>query len=40
MKKKAWLIGIGAALLLAILFVPIPKSPCRDGGTREYAALT
>lgn len=40
MKKKLWLLVLGAALLLAILFAPIPKSPALDGGTREYTALT
>lgn len=40
MKKKAWIWTLMAVVLLAILFVPMPKSPCRDGGTREYAALT
>lgn len=40
MKKKAWRILLAAGLLLAILVVPIPKSPYKDGGTREYAALT
>lgn len=39
MKKKLWLIILAAAVL-AVLFVPIPKSPYRDGGTREYSALT
>lgn len=38
MKKKVWLIV--SVLLAAILFAPIPKSPYKDGGTREYAALT
>ena len=40
MKKRVWLIIPAAVLLLAVLFVPIPKSPYRDGGTREYSALT
>ncbi len=39
MKKKIWIIVL-AAVLLAVLFVPLPKGPYRDGGTREYAALT
>ncbi len=40
MKKrlKYWIIA--AVLLFAILFVPIPKSAARDGGSREYTALT
>jgi len=40
MRKKIWLIILAAALLLAVLFVPVPKSPYRDGGTKEYTALT
>ena len=40
MKKKFWIIVLAAILLLAVLFVPVPKSPYKDGGTREYAALT
>ena len=39
MKKKIW-IPIVIIIFLAILFVPIPKSPSRDGGTKEYTALT
>ncbi len=39
MKKKYWIILI-CAVLLAVLFVPVPRSPYRDGGTREYCALT
>lgn len=38
MKKKFWIVA--AALFLAVLFVPFPKGPYKDGGTREYAALT
>ena len=38
MKKKVWIAAI--ALFLAVLFVPIPKGQYKDGGTREYAALT
>lgn len=40
MKKrlKYWIFA--AMLLFAILFVPIPKSAARDGGSREYTALT
>ena len=38
MKKKAIILAI--VLFLAILFVPIPKGQYKDGGTREYAALT
>lgn len=40
MKKKVWLVVLAAVLLVAVLFAPIPKSPYKDGGTREYAALT
>ena len=39
MKKKIW-IPIAAVILLLILFVPIPTGVCKDGGTREYTALT
>ena len=38
MKKKIWIL-IGAALL-AVLLIPIPTGVCKDGGTREYTALT
>ena len=38
--KKGFLTIFITALLFAALFVPVPKSPCNDGGTREYAALT
>ncbi|MGN1083091.1 MAG: hypothetical protein ACI4SJ_06040, partial [Candidatus Avispirillum sp.] len=39
MKKKIW-IPIAAAVLLAVLFIPIPSKVHEDGGTREYSALT
>ena len=39
MKKKIWIIILTIALL-AVFFAPIPKGQLRDGGTREYAALT
>ena len=39
MKKKV-LAGIMIAVVLAILFVPMPIGPCKDGGTRQYSALT
>lgn len=39
MKKKIW-IPIAIVVLLAILFIPIPTGVCKDGGTREYTALT
>ena len=38
MKKWLWLILIGS--LLAILVIPIPTGQYKDGGTREYTALT
>ena len=40
MKKKVILIVLAIVIFLAVLFVPVPKGPYRDGGTREYAALT
>ena len=40
MKKKIWMPISVVIILLAILFVPIPKGSYDDGGTREYAALT
>lgn len=40
MKKKLWISIATTAVLLAILFVPIPTGIYKDGGTREYAALT
>lgn len=39
MKKKIW-IPIVLVAVLAILFVPIPRGVYKDGGTREYTALT
>ena len=39
MKRKLWIILL-SVIVLAILFLPIPKSQYKDGGTREYAALT
>ena len=40
MAKKILVLILATVLLLAVLFVPIPKSPGRNGGTREYSALT
>ena len=40
MKKKTWIPIIVTVVLLAVLFVPIPSGTYKDGGTREYAALT
>ena len=39
MKKKIW-IPIVIVALLAILVIPIPTGVYKDGGTREYTALT
>ena len=39
MKKKFW-IPIAGAALAAVLFVPLPSGTYKDGGTREYTALT
>lgn len=39
MKKKIW-IPIVIFVLLAVFLVPIPTGTYRDGGTREYTALT
>lgn len=39
MKRKRWLILLAAVLVFAVLFVPVPKSPYRDGGTKVYSAL-
>jgi hypothetical protein len=39
-KKKVLFIFLATVLLLAVLFVPIPKGAYKDGGTREYCALT
>ncbi len=40
MKKKVIIISVAVAILLAVLFVPIPTGTYLDGGTREYTALT
>ena len=40
MAKKIIITVIAIVFFLAIFFTPIPKSPYRDGGTREYSALT
>lgn len=40
MVKKIIFTVVAVVLVLAIFFAPIPKSPYRDGGTREYTALT
>ena len=38
MKKKITVAAI--VLLLLILFLPIPNGICKDGGTKDYGALT
>ena len=38
--KKIWIPILAVLLLAAVLFVPIPKGVYKDGGSREYAALT
>ena len=40
MKKKVWLWIAAGALLLAVLFVPVPTGMADDGGTQVYSALT
>lgn len=40
MKTKILIAILAVIILLGILFVPIPKDPYDDGGTREYVALT
>ena len=40
MKKKVWIWILAGVLLLAVLFTPIPSGVCKDGGSREYTALT
>ncbi len=39
MKKNWWLVLL-AAVVLAVLFVPVPGGIYKDGGTREFTALT
>ena len=39
MKKKKWILA-GILMLLAVLVVPVPSGAYKDGGTREYRALT
>lgn len=39
MKKKVIAIASAVAILL-VLFLPIPRGTCQDGGTRVYSALT
>ena len=40
MKKKFWVWILAGVLLLAVLFTPIPSGAYKDGGSREYTALT
>lgn len=40
MKKRIVLIALGVILLLAVLFVPTPVGPYKDGGTKVYSAFT
>ena len=40
MRKRIWFWVIASVLMLAILFVPVPAGVLKDGGTREYSALT
>ena len=37
--KKIWIL-ILVVVIVAILFIPIPSGAYKDGGTREYTALT
>jgi len=38
-RKKIWIPITAAAVLLAVLFVPVPGASYDDGGTREWKAL-
>ena len=40
MKRRIIAVVIVAAVILTVLFLPIPKGTYDDGGTREYMALT
>lgn len=40
MKKKIWIPIVIIAVVFAVLFVPIPRDVYKDGGSREYTALT
>ncbi len=39
-RKRALIIIVASFLLLTVLFLPIPRGTCDDGGTRDYRALT
>lgn len=40
MKNKTWIPIVVVVVVLAVLFVPIPRGIYKDGGTREWVALT
>lgn len=40
MKKEILIIAGAAVLIAGVLFVPIPSATYKDGGTKEYKALT
>ncbi len=40
MLKKRIIVFISIVLILLILFLPIPRGTYKDGGTRDYCALT
>jgi uncharacterized ion transporter superfamily protein YfcC len=40
MKKKTFEILLIVIIVALVLFVPIPRGPYDDGGTKEYVALT
>ena len=40
MKKNRRIVILIAVLIMVILVIPVPKGVYKDGGTREYAALT
>ena len=40
MKKKLWLWILAGILVVALLFTPISSGVYKDGGSREYTALT
>lgn len=40
MKKKIFIIAGIVLVISSVLFVPVPKTSCDDGGTKEYQALT
>lgn len=40
MKKKKAFIAVLIIMIVLILIIPISIGPAKDGGTRQYAALT